>query len=398
MSDGLSSNEAARILGVSKQTLYAYVSRGLIPTLTDGTSRISLYPRHIVEALAETRRIGRRPKEIAKKTIDWGLPVLETAISTIENEKLIYRTVDAVEFSSNASVEDVACLLWGVEKQVAFPELDDAAHTKERLAPQNLNNLDLLARFAAITADDETAAWDSPERQTRGYGRLLRQIASCITGLHQDAGPIHIHCARAWSLNDDETDILRQALVLCAEHELNVSSFTARCIASSGASIRAAVIGGLAALSGGRHGGMTLRVENMWSIISESETVSMGIRNLLASGDELPGFGHPLYPNGDVRAKALVKRIASRMPVAMEIIEIAHGMSGRHPSLDFALVALRRALRLPKGSAYNIFALGRTIGWIAQAIEQRESQTLIRPRATFTSEIMPPSNYSASKP
>lgn len=385
MTGGISSDEAARILGVSRQTLYAYVSRGLVPVLQGRRGKDSLYPRDVVEELAGSKRRGRRPKEIARKTIDWGLPILETKISTIENERLFYRGVDAVELSRSASLEEAACLLWEVDKQVAFPDSDVASQRHDN-SVEGVKGRDLLTRFALMADDDGTAIWVSGELQARGCGTLLRQMASCILNVSDDADPIHVRCARAWSLDDEQADILRQALVLCAEHELNVSSFTARCIASSGASIRAAVIGGLAALSGGKHGGMTLRVENMWSALGEAVTTTTGVRNLLSGGIDLPGFGHPLYPNGDVRAKVLLDRIAPHLPVATEIAATVQTMAGRHPSLDFALVALRRALRLPLGSAFDIFALGRTAGWIAQAREQRESQNLIRPRAVYVGE------------
>lgn len=388
MSDGISSDEAARILGVTKQTLYAYVSRGLVSVLPGGEGRGSLYPRDIVEELARSRRAGRRPKEIARKTIDWGLPVLETKISSIENERLLYRGVDAVLFSETATLEDAASLLWGVENRIAFPGQEGSALPPDPVAAE-IAERDLLTRFALLSDDEGTAIWDAGARQAEGCGKLLLRLAACVTHVGNDFGPVHQRCARAWSLDDEEADILRQALVLCAEHELNVSSFTARCIASSGASIRAAVIGGLAALSGGKHGGMTLRVENMWSVIADAGTVAAGVRNLLAGHSDLPGFGHPLYPHGDVRAKALLDRIAPRLPVAAEIVSTIGGQAGRRPSLDFALVALRRALRLPAGSAFDIFALGRTVGWIAQAMEQRESQTLIRPRAVYVGAAHP---------
>lgn len=385
MGNGISSDEAARILGESKQTLYAYVSRGLVPVLPASQGKGSSYPKDVVEALAQSRRSGRRPKEIARKSIDWGLPVLETSLSTVANERLFYRTVDAVSFSRTASLEDTACLLWGVESGVAFPDQDGFLPPYGAVADA-MRGRDLLTRFTVMADEDGTAVWETKARLAEGCGKLLRQIACCITHVADDAGSIHTRCARAWSLSDEDADILRQALVLCADHELNVSSFTARCIASSGASIRGAVIGGLAALSGGKHGGMTLRVENMLSVIAEAGTAAAGIRNLLASDSDLPGFGHPLYPHGDVRAKALLDRLAARIPIAAEIVATVHDVTGRHPSLDFALVVLRRALRLPPGSAFDIFALGRTVGWIAQAMEQRESQTLIRPRALYVGE------------
>jgi citrate synthase len=174
--------------------------------------------------------------------------------------------------------------------------------------------------------------------------------------------------------------------VLCADHELNASGFTARCVASTGASLRAAVIGGLAALSGGRHGGMTGRIETLWRSLDRSAVLGQLRRRLSADG-ELPGFGHPLYPEGDVRASAILERILPRFPRARALVSAVDELTGLAPNIDFALVALRRLLELPEGAAFGLFALGRSVGWIAHAIEQRETGQLIRPRAVYVGPI-----------
>ena len=110
------------------------------------------------------------------------------------------------------------------------------------------------------------------------------------------------------------------ALILCADHELNASSFTARCVASTGASLRAAIVGGLAALTGGRHGGTTARVEALWDEVGETE-VALKLRQRLARGEDLPGFGHHLYPDGDVRASALLTRILPHHAAWQELVD-----------------------------------------------------------------------------
>jgi len=171
--------------------------------------------------------------------------------------------------------------------------------------------------------------------------------------------------------------------VLCADHELNASSFTARCVASTGASLRAAVIGGLAALSGSRHGGVTARVESFWRGL-EAAGLPAQLRRRLAAGEEIPGFGHPLYPDGDPRAIAILDRVVPRYPPARSLIAAVEDLTGQRPNIDFALVALRRFLRLPEGGAFGLFALGRSVCWIAHALEQRETGQLIRPRAVYT--------------
>lgn len=146
---------------------------------------------------------------------------------------------------------------------------------------------------------------------------------------------------------------------------------------------RAAVIGGLAAPTGGRHGGMTARVESFWNGVDQGDAVAI-LRRRLAAGEVLPGFGHPLYPEGDPRAKALLGRVLPQFAEARALVEGVEALTGRRPTLDFALVALRRHLRLPQGSAFGLFALGRALGWIAHALEQRSQAQLIRPRAVYS--------------
>src|ERR1700733_3943362 len=112
MSNYLTAAETAARLGISRQTLYAYVSRGVLQSLPGDTPRESRYLESEVERLAANRRRGRKPKEIAKATLDWGLPVLESSITLIRDQHLYYRGLDAVTLAAKMSLEDVAAHLW----------------------------------------------------------------------------------------------------------------------------------------------------------------------------------------------------------------------------------------------------------------------------------------------
>ena len=379
MPNDLTAREAAARLGVSRQTLYAYVSRGLLRAMESDDPRQSRYDAAAIDRLASQRRRGRRPKEVAKATLDWGLPVLESAITLIQDGHLYYRGHDALALARTASLEETAALLWRLPAIAAFgpaaPALEPGSGTGDET---------LLARFAAATIDDPTAFWQSdPARVAEGCGALVRALMACLTGTPPSAAPAHRQLADIWGLDEAGANLVRMALVLCADHELNASGFTARCIASTGASLRAAVIGGLAALSGGLHGGMTARIEGLWRGLEPGQ-IPFQLRRHLAAGGSLPGFGHPLYPAGDARAAALLAPILPQFPEARTFIAAAAGLTGSAPNIDFALVALRRHLGLPEGSAFGLFALGRCAGWIAHALEQRETGQLIRPRAVYT--------------
>lgn len=384
----LSSTAAAAALGVSRQTLYAYVSRGLLTAQSDGKARESRYLEEEVKRLAAQRTRGRKPKEVAKATLSWGLPVLESAITLIEDGRLYYRGRDAVALAQSSSVEELAALLWNCNAQQAFGARDVPVHAAyagmlKHFAGRRAEEA-LLPLFTIASDDAATALWQtSPQRTAEGSGALMRLLAASLLGTRPNATAIHEQCAQAWRLDAEGAQLVRMALILCADHELNASSFTARCVASTGTSLRASVIAGLAALTGGKHGGTTARAEALFDEIGERD-VAGKMQQRLARGEDLPGFGHHLYPDGDVRAGVLLKHILPQHPAWQDMIAAAHALIGQHPSVDFALVAVRRHLQLPVGAAFGLFALGRGMGWIAQALEQRASGELIRPRAAYT--------------
>jgi citrate synthase len=388
----LTAAEAAARLGVSRQTLYAYVSRGLLRAHEADDPRERRYRRDEVERLAKQRSRGRKPKEVAKATLNWGLPVLESSVTLIQDGRLYYRGIDAVQLASWARVEEVASLLWQCEEEDAFPAEVPALPEALRMVrahyasqpPQQA----LPALFALACGEEGSAIWQAnPQRRVAGYGELIRVLAACLLGSEISAAPLHRQCTDAWQLDEDGAELVRMALILCADHELNASSFTARCIASTGASLRAAIIGGLCALSGGRHGAATARFEALLDELGEPDDPEAALLRKLARDEKLPGFGHPLYPDGDVRAAALLEPILSQRPRWQALIAAVEKLTGQRPSIDAALVLLRRHLELPEGAAYGLFALGRAIGWIAHGQEQRADGQIIRPRAAYVGNL-----------
>jgi citrate synthase len=188
---------------------------------------------------------------------------------------------------------------------------------------------------------------------------------------------------------DRAARLIDAALILSADHELNTSAFTARCVASVRATPYQVVMAALAALQGLRHGGQLARVEALFDETGSPARADAVLTTWLKRGDGLPGFGHPLYPEGDPRARTLLDmtgRLVSRArsaAVAQALVKSAHGLGGEYPTIDFALVAAARALQLPPGAALALFAIGRTAGWIAHAMEQYQAEPMIRPRARY---------------
>jgi citrate synthase len=174
---------------------------------------------------------------------------------------------------------------------------------------------------------------------------------------------------------------------------INVSSFTARCVASAGSSPYAVVIAGLAALEGVRHGGASARVESMLASMRRTPDPRRALTDRLRRGEPIGGFGHPLYPSGDPRAAMLLDLLQRRYARSREVafvsavVEAAAETMREKPNLDFGLAAVARVLRLPAGAPLMLFAIGRTIGWIGHAIEQYAAGQLIRPRAKYVGVV-----------
>jgi citrate synthase len=155
------------------------------------------------------------------------------------------------------------------------------------------------------------------------------------------------------------------------------------------------VTAGLAAIQGIRHGGLSLRVESLLGSLRRARSVRAELADRLRRGEPIDGFGHPLYRDGDPRAIALMALLrdaygrSPELTFANEVATRAADLGREQPTIDFALAALARVLRLPAGSPLTLFALGRTIGWIGHAIEQYATEKIIRPRAKYVG-IPPP--------
>lgn len=387
----IDADEAIGRLGVRRATLYAYVSRGLVRSEPDaGDPRRSRYSADDVDRLAAGRKRSRSPGRAAAATLDWGLPVLDSAITLIERGRLYYRGVDAVELAGreglegHEGLEGTARLLWGcgeVDPFAAPAPVGIPPARAEGAGPDGLVAR-CTARLAAEgLAESETWARD-PQRRWTGAASLLRRMAAAAIDRAPSAEPVAETLARHWRADAETVRRIRMALVLTADHELNASTFSTRVVASTGAALAAAVIAGMAALAGPRHGGMTLRVQALLDEVSGPGAIEAAIARRLRRGDGLPGFGHPLYPAGDPRAAALLAHL--RLDPAMrEVIAAAARLTGEAPNVDFALVALGRCHGLPAEAPFTLFLVGRTVGWIAHALEQQATGGLIRPRARY---------------
>jgi len=380
----LTSRQAADRLGIKLDTLYAYVSRGRLRSVSVPGSRERRYRVEDVEVLRDTRGGEKGVRGTDPEAL---MPVIGSSICLIENGRLYYRGEDAILLSEVATLEQVATLLWRDEAGSDSEGGDATSVFSDGISTSGLIER-CQTRLAAL-ADKDLPALDLTRAGVIRTGRrILRELAACIALRSPSPEPTHRQLAVAWRLDKARADILRRCLVLIADHELNASTFVARCVASTGATPYAVVSAALSALSGRRHGGASARAEALFAEIARGGDPMAVMAGRLARGEDLPGFGQFLYPAGDPRAVAILDAIVQALPKARIQIETAAAagtrLTGLHPNVDFALAAAATGLGLPRNAALALFVVGRTVGWIAHAIEQYESGTLIRPRARYT--------------
>ncbi|MES2670900.1 MAG: citrate synthase family protein [Pseudomonadota bacterium] len=394
--DLLTARDTCRLLGISQATLYAYVSRGLLESRPGTDHRSRLYLRQDVERLAQRKRAGRGAASGAAQSLDRGLPVLETQISLIRPDGPYYRGRSAIgALRDGADLEDIARLLWdcGDHDPFAADAIDAwPAHVAGIATNTDLPPLErAMAAIPLLALDVRHSFSSAPRVRHEIAAALLRQNAALLVAQPPFARPVHRLLADSWKPGDEGfADLIRAALVMCADHELNVSAFAARVVASTGAHLHATVCAGLAALSGPRHGGATARAYALIADARDAASPRDFIETRLQRGDDLPGFGHALYPHGDPRAAELLARLraqhvnAPAMRALDAIVTATEDVSGQHPNIDFLLAAICHANALPATPALVMFAAGRLAGWLAHALEQQAEGKLIRPRARYT--------------
>ena len=388
--------EAARLLRVSRPTLYAYVSRGLIRSQSSpGARRERLYAHDDLVRLRRQAEERRAPDKAAARALEWGMPILESAITLIDGRRLYYRGLDVADLARARSLEQIAALIWtgGFDRLETGEELEGSLQPVLRAAFVTRAQI-LLATAAArdpIAMDLRAAA------VARTGRRIVRLLTRAATRRPFTDAEVHSALAREWNVGARGVDLVRAALVLCADHELNVSSFTARCVASAGSHPYAVVSAALGALEGPRHGGASARAESMLHSMRRAGPLAATLAARLRRGESIHGFGHPLYPEGDPRAEVLLELLGERYAKSAEcrfvtdFARAAADMTGEAPNIDFALAAAGRVLNLPAHAPLTLFAVGRSVGWIGHAIEQYATGQLIRPRAKYVGNPAPPS-------
>jgi citrate synthase len=365
----MTTEEVARRLGVKPATVYAYVSRGLLRSERNADGKGSLFAEADVEAFA-ARRGG--------PVTDGAGPVIRTGLTLIRDGQLFYRGHDARELARGSSYESVATLLWTGELQHVplepSAELLGLAEAVTAPLPEAARRTDRLRIICAAIAAADPLRFDIAPAAVVATGRTM--LATMVAALPvRGPEPAGAFADVLWSrLTATQPTaagirVLNAALVLLADHDLAASTLAARVAASTRAHPYAVVGAGLAALDGPLHGAASGLAYALLADAVRSGDPIGAVSDRLRVGDPVPGFGHPLYPDGDPRAAELLAMLPGDAE-ARAVIDVVAASSRLKPNVDFAIAALAFLTGMAADAGEAIFAIARTAGWIAHALEE----------------------------
>ena len=395
MTEWIAAAEAARRLGVKPATLYSYVSRGVLSRQRGPGGKASLFDP---DEVAELARRGR-PRRPPERT---GL-VIESAITEIAGDRLRFRGQDALGLARERDFEDVCLLLWGGTPGDggwrAAPEAVAAGRAAQAALPAGTLPLERLQVIvpALAAADPFRLSLDPPAVMAAGRA-ILGGMVDCLplAGRPASSRPGQGLAARLWPRLCPQPPsagllaALRAALVLLADHELAASTLAARVAASVQADPYAVVATGLGAVGGALHGGASLGAQVMLAAADSPAAAPRVVGDLLRRGERVPGFGHFVYRSGDPRAALLLGLVREAVPgsprlaIADAVLAETRRRSLPEPNIDFALAVLARCAEMITGAGEAVFAVARTAGWLAHALEEYAARTPLRPRALYT--------------
>jgi citrate synthase len=404
VTDWIGSAEAAQRLGIKPASLYSYVSRGVLTPRRGPDGRASLFDAAEIAGLARRGRPRRAPGGAEL--------VIESELTEITDDRLRFRGHDAIALATSRSFEDVAGLLWTgslADPAAAGPwqatgEAIAAGTAAQAALPPDTYPLERLQVIVpAVAATDRLRLHlDRPAVMAAARG-LIAAMTDCLpaAGPGPAAGDDSIAGRLAPKLGRRPPaggliTALRAALVLLADHELAASTLAARVAASVRADPYAVVGTGLGAMSGALHGGAALGAEVLLLSASDPADAPRVVGELLRRGERIPGLGHFVYQAGDPRSVLLLDLIrkaapeSGRLAVAEAVLAEAQRRALPAPNVEFALAVLSTVAGMIPGAGEAIFAVARTAGWLAHALEEYARATPIRPRGVYTGRSAAP--------
>ncbi|MEV6006650.1 citrate/2-methylcitrate synthase [Streptomyces sp. NPDC051976] len=399
----ISTREAARRLGVKPETLYAYVSRGLLTSRRVPGGRGSTFDPGEVAVLAGRGRPGSGAQDRpAEGAADGGWGRIPTSVTLIEADRYSFRGVDATALARAYSYEEVAEWVWTGELRrgvrfTAPPEPLAAARRAAGSLPAASGPMDRLRVAVIAAASADPLRFDLSPEAVLGTARSL--IPTLVDALPA-AGQPHRGAGRlAWRLwsrltalppDDASLRVLDAALALLIDHDLAASTLAVRVAASARAHPYAAVSAGLGALDGPLHGQASALAHRMLAEVLERGGAGPVVAGQLRAGQRIPGLGHRLYQGEDPRATLLfdllteVPAASDALAAARDVVATTARHTPLHANVDLALGVLSVACAMPEEAGETVFAVARTAGWIAHALEEYAERPLrMRPSGLY---------------
>ncbi|GAA1944281.1 citrate/2-methylcitrate synthase [Amycolatopsis minnesotensis] len=379
----LTTAEVARRLGVKAETVYTYVSRGLLTSVRAKGRRGSLFPLGEVDRLAQRGSEGQQPSGSVER--------IRTRLTRIDDDELAYRGHRVRDLVGTNGFEAVASLLWtGELAGRPFPAPPDqvalAAAVGEAL-PETASLTDRLRVAVAALGSADPLRFDVSADAVVAAGEpLLGVLVDALPGLAPGRTASGTLAERLWpkvSALPPRPELLDAVLVLLADHGLAVSTVAARVAASARANLYAVVSAGLGAVDGPYHGAASTLA---YRFLAEAMRDPIGALSEHLRAGGVPGYGHRVYRRRDPRAEILFG-LLDGAPVldTVEIVsrELAK-RGGAFPNVDLALAALMHANGMAPETGEAIFAIARTAGWIAHALEEyAEPRLRFRPMGVY---------------
>ncbi|SER97849.1 citrate synthase [Streptomyces sp. yr375] len=393
----LTTKEAAELLGVKPETVYAYVSRGHLSSRRTPGGRSSTLDADEVEALARRNR-----REGSGSPGSGSELSVRTHVTFINEDRYYFRGVDAVELTARHSYEEVAEWLWTgrLRPGITFTAPEESVMAARRVVaalPEHTGPTDRLRVAAVAAAAADPLRFDLSEDAVLGTARIL--IPTLVAALppkrptHRDEGSLAL---RLWArLSGRPADKARlhaldTALGLLVDHDLAASTLAVRVAASARAHAYAAVSAGLGVIEGPLHGAAAGLAHRMLQEVLDLGSAAPVIAEELRAGRRVPGLGHRIYPGEDPRARALfalledIPEAAPALAAARDIVATTARHAPLHANVDLALAVLTVSCGMESSAGETIFAVARTAGWIAHALEEYGERPLrMRPSGHY---------------
>lgn len=389
----LTSEEAARRLGVKQSTLYAYVSRGLIRSERVPGQRRSRFRRVDVETQAARSARGGRAGGLEV--------VVETELTLLDPAgALFYRGWSVTEAARSAGFEQVATWLWTGSRSDDVPPMiaDDAALSRVADVESVLAELSPVGRYRVLLAALAETDPFRDDRRADAVAATGRTILGAVVAAqpllgHEPRAPSPL-AARLWPRLTEQPPsasrvrLLDAVLVLLADHEMATSTLAARVAASTWADPYLVLSAGLAVLGGRLHGGASAEARQLLREAAASSAAG-AIGRVLGSGARVPGLGHRVYERNDPRADLLLELLGhpdDTDPLVAEVLDVCAARRLPFPNVDFALAVLMEQHEFIDGASELLFAVARTVGWLAHAIEEYDHALRFRTRAAYVGD------------